>query len=348
MTPGIQPQRQRIFYLDFIRVLAAILIVITHFNNPYIAEDPIFLNQPFNIYIGGLGVSLFLIISGSALMYTYGDDEKFSLKEYYYKRFIGIYPMFWIAFIIANAFLFLRNGGHIFSSAPKWSIIFSVFAIDGLIANTSFPTFYTLGEWFLGFIVLFYLIFPILRYGVKKHPVVTAIIISVIYLYMIIKQPRILNLPNDILLPTRLPELVFGMYFVRYIKQVPIPLLFFSGIFLTVQSYYPIVTGSLAVTIVGICMFLVLVWLAGFCDHQPVRVPVKSVARYSYAIFLVHHVVISQIFTIVNPMQLSYISKYILFAVDCIIIFSLAVILFRLEKGTIKYIQAMFADKPNA
>lgn len=344
MTSEIRPHRQRIFYLDFIRALAAILIIITHFNNPYLAGRPIFLNQPFNIYIGGLGVSLFLIISGAALMYTYGDAEKLDLKKFYYKRFIGIYPMFWIAFIIANAFLFLRNGGHVLSAAPKWSIIFSILGIDGLIANTTFPTFYTLGEWFLGFIVLFYIIFPILRFGVKKYPIITATVLAVVYLCMIVWEPKILGLPNDILLPTRLPELAFGMYFICYIKRVLVPLGVLAVIFLIIQGCHPVLTGSLAVTFVGICVFLVLVWAAKLCDHQPVRVPVKSISRYSYAIFLVHHVIISQVFTIVNPMGLSYMAEYVLFAVDCLIIFALSFALFRFEKGTIKYIQAMFTN----
>ena len=110
-------KRPRLFYLDLVRALAAILIVITHFNNPYMLGHPVFMYEPFGIYVGSLGVSLFLIISGAALMYTYGESDKLDCRHFYYKRFIGIYPMFWIAFILANAFLFLRNGGHVLASA---------------------------------------------------------------------------------------------------------------------------------------------------------------------------------------------------------------------------------------
>ena len=64
-------KRTRIFYLDLVRALAALLIVLTHFNNPYLADGGYVLtNFPFGIYVGGLGVSLFLIISGAALTVT--------------------------------------------------------------------------------------------------------------------------------------------------------------------------------------------------------------------------------------------------------------------------------------
>ena len=45
---------------------------------------------------------------------------------------------------------------------PGWSIIWSVLALDGYLAGVV-PTFYLLGEWFVGCIVLLYLVFPLLR-----------------------------------------------------------------------------------------------------------------------------------------------------------------------------------------
>nr|WP_258323505.1 heparan-alpha-glucosaminide N-acetyltransferase domain-containing protein [Bifidobacterium indicum] len=73
--------KQRLFYLDWVRALATVLIVITHFNNPVLTNRPAFPNAPFGIYIRDLGVSQFLIISGAALMYTYEDEEHLDLKR---------------------------------------------------------------------------------------------------------------------------------------------------------------------------------------------------------------------------------------------------------------------------
>ena len=336
-----QSKRPRLFYLDLVRAIAAILIVITHFNNPYMIGHPVFAYEPFGVYIGGLGVSLFLIISGAALMYTYGEPEKLNYRHFYFKRFIGIYPMFWIAFIIANAYLFLRNGGHVFTNASKWTLIFSILGVDGLVANTSLPTFYTLGEWFLGFILIFYAVFPLLRYGVKEHPIVTGVISIILYVLTLYFHPMPFGLPSDLLLTMRLPELLFGMYFIQYVKKIPTYAAAIALLLLVTQEIHPVFNGSLAVTIVGICTFAVIVYVAKWLDIQPIRVPVNSVSKYSYAIFLVHHILISQVFTIVDCTSLSHSDGYLLFFVDFAMIMTLSMVLYQFEKKTTEYIRKM-------
>lgn len=334
--------RPRLFYLDFIRALAAILIVITHFNNPFMLPHPIFMYEPFGIYVGGLGVSLFLIISGAALMYNHGEAEKLNLKSFYWKRFKTLYPMFWIAFIVANAFLFLRARGNPYPGVPKKNIIFSMLGIDGMVANTSIPTFYTLGEWFLGFIVIFYIVFPLLRWGVRNHPIPSLVIILVLYIATLLIDFSLDGLPKSILLTTRLPELAFGMYFTQYIKKIPWPMALASLVFLVVQEIHPFLVDDLGTTFVGIAAFMLLVYTSRFVDYQPVRVPVKSISRYSYPIFLVHHVVIIQIFNLINPTSLSASAAYLLFFADFTIIMVFSVILYRVNKSTLAYIRSMF------
>ena len=159
--------KKRCFYLDFIRAVAVICILLTHYNANYIyMNDPSALKKAVittkvaNIYIGDFGVALFLIISGAALMYTYG--ESLDLKSFYKKRFQSIYPMFWIAYVIAFSYSFLANKGFIWS-LPKGRILLSVLGMDGYL-GTVIPTFYLLGEWFLGFIIIIYILFPLLSY----------------------------------------------------------------------------------------------------------------------------------------------------------------------------------------
>lgn len=104
-------KKERLFYLDFIRTIATISILLTHFNAIYIFSYPeqsdkaVITSRVFGLYIGDFGVSLFFIISGAALMYIYG--EKMDLKTFYYKRFKSIFPMFWLAYFFAFFILFL-------------------------------------------------------------------------------------------------------------------------------------------------------------------------------------------------------------------------------------------------
>lgn len=82
-------QKQRLFYLDFVRAFATIIILLTHYNAIYlwadIPEKAVITTRVCNLYIGDLGVSLFLIISGAALMYVY--EEQLDLKTFYKNDF---------------------------------------------------------------------------------------------------------------------------------------------------------------------------------------------------------------------------------------------------------------------
>ncbi|WP_418969434.1 acyltransferase family protein [Alloscardovia omnicolens] len=343
MEQKMLSSRPRLFYLDAVRALAAILIVITHFNNPFLVSRPVFANTPFGIYIGGLGVSLFLIISGAALMYTQGDKEKLSLGTFYSKRALTIYPMFWIAYIVANLF-HLWHSGWQFGQTAWWRIIFSVFAVDGYVANMYVSTFYTLGEWFLGFILIFYAVYPLLRVGVKKYPVPTAVIVVLLYIATILSGVTILQLPQDILFTVRLPEIIFGMYFVRYIKKVSHAVGVGSIVFLILQHWKEFLSGPLAVTAVGIAFFLMLVWLCQLMGQPPkvLEYPVNWVSKFSYAIFLTHHVIIVDVFALFsNYMQWSQLQIYGLFFLDCAIIAIASVILFYVEKYIVKGCRAI-------
>ena len=155
-------KKERIFYLDFIRALATLLIILTHYNALFIYN----VNRPFaavislkvgNIYIGALGVSLFLIISGAAMMYVYGNQDKINWKKFYSKRFITIFPMFWLAYLVVGFFTFFEQKG-INAAIPRKNFIFTVLGFDTYLANFGVKTFSLVGEWFLGLIILIYLL----------------------------------------------------------------------------------------------------------------------------------------------------------------------------------------------
>lgn len=325
-------RKPRLFYLDWIRAIAAILIVVTHFNNPYLEPTRFFVNRPFGIYIGGLGVSLFLIISGTALMYNYGDGESLDLRTFYTKRAKTLYPMFWVAFVVANILLFIRNNGYIFVPRHKITAIFSLFGMDGYAAAFGVGTFYILGEWFLGFIILFYIVFPLLRVGVNKMPITTVCIVLALYavtvvFFMFYQIPRV---PSDILLTTRLPELVFGMIFVKFIKKVPHWLAAVSFVILAAQQLTHVLQGNIAVTIVGIFAFLLLSYIGELVkSFKPLSVCTKFISAYSYPIFLVHHVLIMQVFTVIYPVWLNRWQAYGLLIAEFAVILVLSVILKR-------------------
>lgn len=111
---------------------------------------------------------------------------------------------------------------------------------------------------------------------------------------------------------------------------------------LAVQQSTDILKGDVAVTLVGVAFFLFLVWISQWFDRQPVRVAIGSLSKYSYAIFLVHHQVIMQVYTIVNPDSLGVSNAYLLFVADMLIIAVLSWMLLRVTDAVVAYVSRMF------
>lgn len=161
--------QKRLFYLDVIRVACAILIVVYHFPLSLSGEVDI-LHATVNGSWGMTPVYCFFMVSGAAMMYKYGREEKLNVAAFYQKRFLHLYPLFWIAYVIGFFAVFWQLR-HLYD-IPSWSIIWSVLGIDGWIVNW-IPTFYMVGEWFLGSILMLYLAFPAVRFFWKKNRQIT-------------------------------------------------------------------------------------------------------------------------------------------------------------------------------
>ena len=315
---------KRIFSYDFVRAIATVLIVITHFNARYIMlGTPIAYSKMiiganvFNIYIGGLGVSLFLIISGASLMATY--EKNLDWRLFWKKRFLSIYPMFWIAYLFAFLHQFMRLH-TINQSIPKRNIFFSILGIDGYLANAGVPTFYILGEWFLGFILIIYIIFPLLRFGVLNYPVKTGIIISLLYIATMVFYNS--NFPENMFIFTRLPEVFFGMYFHKYLKKVNFKVAFLAVAVLVINTVYsPTFSQNIQTTYIGIASFLLLSYIGSKLEANNLIVRIcKVMCKYSYAIFLVHHYIIARLMENFDLNNITVLESYILFLLIIIVI----------------------------
>lgn len=330
-------KRERLFYLDFIRAVAAIAIVLTHFNarQLYAGEwtHVILTSDVGGLYIGDWGVSLFFIISGAALMYVYG--EKCNVKDFWKKRFYSIYPMFWIAYTVYFACYTLEYRtlpGK--EGTPLWKMIFSVIGFDGLLAANGQDTFYLLGEWFLGVIVLLYFIFPFLRKLANKSTLlcIGAAAVSYVVGMAVCRYAPFQLIPATLIL-VRIPEIVFGMLFVKHqckadLKAAALAFVVVIGNWMLKPAGFM----ELQTIYVGIASFYLLVCLAKYIKCKPVVAVCNGLSKYSYAIFLVHHVIIAEITDRVGLRKLTQWQNYLLFLVICIVIGICSISLFQIHK----------------
>ena len=243
--------------------------------------------------------------------------------------------MFWIAYIACFLYLFYVNKGFS-TSVPYWRFIFTAIGFDGYLATFT-STFYLLGEWFLGCIVLIYLVMPFLIKAVKKKPLLTFVISLVVYILLVLFYK--LPLPISVVIFTRLPEVIFGMLFVAYIKKVKVAYLLPSLAVLALNTVLaPHINDSFQTTYVGIATFLVLVFISQFFKFAVAENICSEIGKYSYAIFLVHHQVISQITSKFNLDTLTRGNSYVLFLLCLSVTFILSKILFDTEKYLMSHV----------
>ena len=158
-------EKNRIISMDLIRLFSCICVISCHFNASVSGlQNGIFM-YPNSIlpnfylenrlYLGDIGTSLFFILSGASMMLSY---RKGNLKMYYKKRFLALYPMFYVAYAAATIGDFLIQKGI---TGASWKLLLvSIAGLDGYLATLGLVgyDFYKLGEWFLGCIICLYLI----------------------------------------------------------------------------------------------------------------------------------------------------------------------------------------------
>ena len=104
-----------------------------------------------------LGLAWFFLLSGAALCLQWRG--RFAWRPYLVGRTAAMYPAFWLGFGALFIYGEILHGNN--AEIPRWRVIFSLLGLDGYLAPVT-QTFYKIGEWFLGVILLLYLLFPLL------------------------------------------------------------------------------------------------------------------------------------------------------------------------------------------
>ena len=168
---------KRILELDVLRVLALIFVIFQHATWWFVDRYPEFRSSLNFLFLGDLGVSFFIILSGCAL--TLSGSRNYSVATFYKKRFLSIIPSYWVAYLLVTILLFSINGSF-FADFKLKKVLATIFAMDGWLSSAGFQTYYRIGEWFTGFILLVYAVAPFIIFLVKKKPFTTILILTII------------------------------------------------------------------------------------------------------------------------------------------------------------------------
>lgn len=310
-------KKQRLFYLDLIRAVALVCILVIHFNAAvtgyFTLPSKLFGSVlPFNIYLGDFGSSLFFMVSGAALQYTSPGQgrEPLNLARFYQKRAKAVYPMFWLAWCIFFPIRFVTKPGY-YAAAKTPSLLLTVLGLDNFAQAAGWVTmdFACVGEWFLGSILFLYLLFPLLRWGLRKQPLLTwAVVLTA-------------SLPvhymgwDARLVAIHIPEFLLGMAFVHWKR--------------------PARLGVLA----GCA---VLLFTPAAADG---KVACALLSKYSYAVFLTHHVIILRLVDNFDLAAMTRRDTALLFGVYLLAVAAASAALFRLD-AWVRSSEVKLAAKP--
>ena len=138
--------RERIFYYDFLRTFAILAVIICHLGIFYgLNPTPTQTIMKITMYeIGGIGVPIFLMISGALLL-----KKKYDLSDFLKRRFSRIiYPyLFWVALIVIGIFIVQHD----------YKLMFDI--ITGEFSVT----------WYFWTIIGIYLSIPVVKAFVNEH-----------------------------------------------------------------------------------------------------------------------------------------------------------------------------------
>ena len=188
--------------------------------------------------------------------------------------------MFWLAYIVAFFFIYWCSGAWAATQIPRIRLLLSFTGFDGLFLANGFLDFYILGEWFLGFIIIFYLLFPLLRKETIQHPVILSVITVLLYTVLNVQYLFKSWIPSTNII-LRMPELLFGMYFMRYIKKVPWYVALTGLLVIILNSFLkPKFDHNIQTTYIGICLFLVLAFVSEIVFKYDIFRNIHSLIKY--------------------------------------------------------------------
>ena len=294
---------KRIQELDVLRIFAMLLVITYHFGYEYAAAGLPCFNlfcKTVNYEFGNIAVTIFIVISGGMLYKKYGvigqGQGGCPLKTFYMKRAKAIYPPFWIANLYIP-FTMLRHfvvEGNAFFLGYPFSILLTLVGFDGYMKGYGLVTYVFCGDWFVGAIVLLYLLYPLLAYCYRKRPAVTLFVLVFFYCLQFLIPARYDELFNCLPVTIAL-KFCIGFMLIENLERLRdwrialVSALLFAG--LTFVDIPGRVKADAIGSVAAIMLFAVIFYIAPYLlRFRAVRVPVQWLVPLSYCVFLVQHV----------------------------------------------------------
>lgn len=299
-------KQNRIPGIDFIRIVCAIGIIIHHYSCHSVGSY-----KPLTVYANGnagfIVVQVFFMVSGLVLYHNYPKVERPGV--FYYKRFISMFPAFYLAFAAFYMDNVFRTGKVFYLGHPL-KLLETLIGMDGYLYYRDPGNYYILGEWFLGAIIILYLLYPMLAWLIDKSMPVAVILVAGLYLFFLSTDFWVIAHERNMIscLLAFFIGIVFGKYKALFLEKRYVWL--GALVVAVVVANVPLPgKENLWMHVMSASSFLVLQRIGSFVER--ITVKGKSVGAsvcaelggLGYCIFLLQHQLIVRMQAVYNPVK---------------------------------------------
>ena len=296
----ISSRKEKIESIIFIRACCCIGIIIFHYFCDSKGKFKL-LYKTANSNFGFMFVTSFFCISGFVLFYNYPKITSF--KSFYYKRWKSILVPFYICYI----YFFLRNVFRVrklfyYGDMPK--IILTIIGLDGYLSY-KMKTYYFVGEWFLGAIIIIYALYPILLSILTKNIIINNIFICFSYFLMYKANFFIIDKTRNMI--TCITSFYFGIEAIRFKrfylirKKIFIISIFIFSFLCFVKI--KINCDLIVYQIQGFSLFIALYHIGKYIMKTKINIIFFEISKLSYSIYLFHRRILFDILSVNNPID---------------------------------------------
>jgi len=169
---------------DLARCVAIVLLLTAHIGQLVGSRVGEFfgIQGLYHVSLGGVAVTLFLVISGAVLELHYGRC-RVGYRDFIARRILRIYPVYWLCLVVGIALFVVGSwlGPEDFSAGSAqvdWSdVVLSISGLYAFAGEWGGP--FVATSWFVGLIMVMYLIFPLVSRCIKRRPLTALAVLLV-------------------------------------------------------------------------------------------------------------------------------------------------------------------------
>lgn len=249
-------------------------------------------------YLGFVGVDVFLFLSGYRLSYSIARDS--DLQFFYLKRFLKIYPLFFVLATTMTIISFLKGND------TSWSDWF---------CNITSLSYYSIGgfffEWYLCSLFLFYLIFPLLyKFSSFFRQKILVVCLSLSFALLLLDFPWYYDCALG-----RAPIFILGILFFLFKRTI---LIYSSLMWFGIMLFCSIILYTKGLVDTYVIVYFsapFIMFLLTFMRIKRIQKIISVIGKYTLEIYVANVIAMN-----INIGGLSKITSYVLMNALCIFI----------------------------